>query len=82
MILTGGGLAGEGKGVDVIPERMVEEKASSSLLMPVGTPLEEAERLLILATLDQFEGDKKRAAAALHISLNTLYTRLNEYKAN
>jgi DNA-binding NtrC family response regulator len=75
-------LAGEGEGVDPIPERMVQETASPGLLMPVGTPLDEAERLLILATLEKFEGDKKRAAAALHISLNTLYSRLNEYKAN
>jgi two-component system response regulator AtoC len=75
-------LAEEGEGVDPIPERIVGEMAASSLLMPVGTPIEEAERLLILATLDKFDGDKKRVAAALHISLNTLYTRLNEYKAN
>jgi DNA-binding NtrC family response regulator len=75
-------LAEEGQGVDPIPERVAGGTASSSLLMPVGTPIEEAERLLILATLDEFEGDKKRVAAALHISLNTLYSRLNEYKAN
>ena len=75
-------LAEEGQGVDIVPDQVVEGSASSSLLLPVGTPLEEAERLLILATLDKFEGDKKRAAAALHISLNTLYSRLNEYKAN
>jgi DNA-binding NtrC family response regulator len=40
-----------------------------------------AERLLILAALDQFRGDKRKTAAALEISLNTLYTRLKEYKA-
>jgi len=75
-------LAEEGKGVDPVPERTASETASSSLLMPVGTPLEEAERLLILAALEKFEGDKKRVAAALRISLNTLYSRLNEYKAD
>ena len=75
-------LAEEGEGVDPIPEPIVGETAASSLLMPVGTPIEEAERLLILATLEKFDGDKKRVAAALHISLNTLYSRLNEYKAN
>jgi two-component system response regulator AtoC len=75
-------LAEEGQGVDPIPERVAGGNGSSSLLMPVGTPIAEAERLLILATLDEFEGDKKRVAAALHISLNTLYSRLNEYKAN
>jgi two-component system, NtrC family, response regulator HydG len=75
-------LAEEGEGVDPIPEPVVSEAASSSLVMPVGTPIAEAERLLILATLDKFEGDKKKVAAALHISLNTLYNRLSEYKAH
>jgi DNA-binding NtrC family response regulator len=51
-------------------------------MMPVGTPIEEAERLLILATLDKFEGDKKKVAEVLHISLNTLYSRLSEYKTH
>ncbi len=74
-------LAAEGEEVDPIPEPIVQG-TSSSLRMPVGMPLAEAERLLILATLDKFEGDKKRVAAALHISLNTLYSRLNEYKAH
>jgi two-component system, NtrC family, response regulator AtoC len=73
-------LADEGDGVDPLPEPMVGEAASSRLLLPVGTPIAEAERLLILATLDKFDGDKKRVAAVLHISLNTLYSRLNEYK--
>ena len=49
---------------------------------PVGTPIAVAERLLILATLAQLEGDKKKAASALQISLNTLYSRLNEYKGH
>ena len=53
-----------------------------SLVLPVAGPLVEAERQLILACLEQFEGDKKKAASALRISLNTLYTRLNAYKAN
>src|SRR5207237_4814974 len=37
---------------------------TSSLLMAVGTPLADAERQLILATLAQFAGDKHKVAAA------------------
>ena len=48
----------------------------------VGTSLGEAERHLILATLAHYEGDKKKAAAVLGISLKTLYNRLNVYKAS
>ena len=55
---------------------------SSDLVLPVGTPLDVAERQIILATLDQVGGDKQKTASALHISLNTLYTRLKEYKAS
>jgi DNA-binding NtrC family response regulator len=46
----------------------------------VGSSLGESERQLILATLDHFSGDKRKAAAMLKISLNTLYSRLREYK--
>jgi len=44
-----------------------------------GMAIAEAERLLILATLDHCERDKKKAAEVLGISLKTLYNRLNEY---
>jgi two-component system response regulator AtoC len=41
--------------------------------------LAEAERRLILATLDHWAGDKRKAAEALGVSLRTLYNRLREY---
>jgi DNA-binding NtrC family response regulator len=56
--------------------------APSTVTLPVGAPLVEAERQLILACLEHFEGDKKKVASALQISLNTLYARLNAYKAS
>jgi DNA-binding NtrC family response regulator len=56
--------------------------SAKSLTMSVGTPLVDAERRLILAALDQFDGDKKKVASALQISVATLYTRLNEYKSH
>ncbi len=39
-------------------------------------------RRLILATLDRLQGDKKRAAKTLGISLKTLYNRLGVYRAS
>jgi DNA-binding NtrC family response regulator len=44
-----------------------------------GGSLEESERQLILATLEQCAGDKKKAAQLLGISLKTLYNRLHLY---
>ena len=75
-------LADEGQDVELIAEPGAAETPPASLLMPVATSIAEAERLLILANLDRFGGDKKKVAAALHISLNTLYSRLSEYKAS
>jgi len=78
-------LSDEGEGIDILPALATGSAAalvSSDLVFPVGTPLDVAERQLILATLGQLGGDKKKAASALHISVNTLYTRLKEYQAN
>jgi DNA-binding NtrC family response regulator len=57
----------------------VEPVADSSMSVKVGTSLDELERRVILATLEHCEGDKKKAAAILKISLKTLYNRLNAY---
>jgi DNA-binding NtrC family response regulator len=43
------------------------------------TTLAEGERRLILAALAHFGGDRKKASAALGVSVRTLYTRLREY---
>jgi DNA-binding NtrC family response regulator len=52
-----------------------------SLGVEVGLPLSEAERRLILATLETYGGDKKKAAEVLGISLRTLYNRLDTYRS-
>lgn len=54
---------------------------SSALEVHVGDSIAEVEKRLILATLDQLRGDKKRAAQLLGISLKTLYNRLSVYAA-
>jgi len=46
----------------------------------VGTPLADAQREIILATLAHFHGDKRRTARALGVSLKTLYNRLELYQ--
>lgn len=45
----------------------------------VGTPLADAQREIILATLKHFSGNKRLTAEALGISLKTLYNRLKDY---
>jgi two-component system, NtrC family, response regulator HydG len=48
--------------------------------VPIGTPLADAQREFIFATLKHFDGDKRQAARALGISLKTLYNRLESYQ--
>ncbi|SIT31181.1 sigma-54 dependent transcriptional regulator [Achromobacter sp. MFA1 R4] len=57
------------------------ETAGSQVSVPVGETLAEADRRLILATLERCNGVKKQAAAVLGISPKTLYNRLEEYAA-
>jgi len=46
----------------------------------VGMPVEQAERILIEATLGQAGGNKTRAAAVLGISTKTLHAKLRAYR--
>jgi len=63
------------------PEAPVLRPSGPVLEVRVGSSIAEIERRLILATLEQTGGDKKRAAEILGISLKTLYNRLNVYEA-
>jgi two-component system, NtrC family, response regulator HydG len=73
-------LADEDVGVESLPLGVTDAAPASSVVMRLGVPIAEAERRFILATLEQCEGDKKKAAKVLKVSLKTLYNRLNEYK--
>ena len=59
-------------------ERKVEG-TSYPVSVPVGTTIEEAERLLILKTLASANNNKTRAAEILGISLKTLHNKLHRY---
>ena len=50
------------------------------LRVSVGSSLEDAEKKLIFLTLEATDGDKKKTAEQLGISLKTLYNKLNSYK--
>jgi DNA-binding NtrC family response regulator len=73
-------LGEEDIGIDAIPLGVPEQASGSSLNVQVGTTVAEAERRLILATLEQLGNDKKKAAEILQISIKTLYNRINQYR--
>ncbi len=56
-------------------------RSEDTVTFPVGTPLEEIERQMILRTLDKTGNNKTRAAEMLGISLKTLHNKLNAYRA-
>jgi len=55
------------------------EGGNGKIVVPVGVTLAEADRRLILATLERCGGIKKQTAEVLGISAKTLYNRLEEY---
>ena len=50
------------------------------ITIPIGTPLREAERLLIEATLHDTGGNVAWAARILQIDRSTLHKKLNQYR--
>jgi DNA-binding NtrC family response regulator len=60
------------------PARLSDEDADS-VRVGVGTTVGEAERLLILKTLESTNNNKTKAAEILGISLKTLHNKLKEY---
>ncbi len=63
----------------VVPRAPVQE--ANAVRLGVGTTVNEAERLLILKTLEATNNNKTRAAEILGISLKTLHNKLKEYGA-
>jgi DNA-binding NtrC family response regulator len=66
---------------DEAPGTVVEED-SATLTVRVGTPLDDIERRVTMATLAQCGNVKRRAAEILGISVKTLYNRLEAYAAS
>lgn len=64
---------------DLDLDQSVGSAHEEHLRIPVGIPVEEAERRLILRTLEHLGGNKSKAARVLGISLKTLYNRLHAY---
>jgi DNA-binding NtrC family response regulator len=55
-------------------------RIEDTISFPVGTPLEEVERQMIMRTLSKTGNNKTRAAELLGISLKTLHNKLNLYR--
>ncbi len=54
---------------------------SAAPVFPAGTTIAQAEKMLIMQTLDRLNQNRTRAAEVLGISVRTLRNKLNEYKS-
>lgn len=68
---------------NVLKESLADAPAPAEhdIVITPGTTIAEAEKRLILATLESLGGDKRRTARTLGVSVKTLYSRLNRYGA-
>ena len=62
--------------------RTVGASLPGMVTLPVGTKVIEAEKALIISTLEHTNNNKTRAAEILGISLKTLFNKLKEYSAS
>jgi transcriptional regulator with PAS, ATPase and Fis domain len=66
-----------------LPAHITGQKPSPSadaVMIPIGMPLEEVERRVILSTLARTDYNKTRTAETLRISLKTLHNKLKAYR--
>ena len=63
------------------PQSAVDGAVNDANIVPVrvGTTVDEAERMLILRTLESTGQNKTRAAEILGVSLKTLHNKFKEY---
>jgi len=64
---------------DSIRPRVRQAKAGEGVFVPAGSTLDEAEKALILDTLDRAGGNKTQAARTLGITTKTLHLKLKKY---
>ena len=61
-------------------DQRARARSEDTITLPVGTPIEEVERQMILRTLQKTDNNKTRAAELLQISLKTLHNKLRAYR--
>ena len=70
-----------GKVIDTgdLPEQIVAENRAGEVSIRLGVTLSEAERTVIMSTLDFCEGNKTKASEMLGTGRKTLHRKLEEY---
>ncbi len=61
-------------------DQRARARSEDTVTLPVGTPIDEVERQMILRTLQKTDNNKTRAAELLQVSLKTLHNKLRHYR--
>jgi DNA-binding NtrC family response regulator len=61
-------------------DQRARARSEDTITLPVGTPIFEVERQMIIRTLQKTDNNKTRAAELLQISLKTLHNKLRLYR--
>ncbi|MBR1614954.1 MAG: sigma-54-dependent Fis family transcriptional regulator, partial [Treponema sp.] len=65
--------------LDDLPPSVARSSSVDSISLPLGIPLSEAERLIIVQNLAANNGNKSKTADILGIGRKTLHRKLSEY---
>ena len=60
-------------GLSDLPQEITSQKSQKAIVVPIGLPLREVEKVLMSETLRSTKGDKKLAARLLGVHPRTLY---------
>jgi DNA-binding NtrC family response regulator len=71
-----------GFGESAAMQRIAAGSDAGAVRLPVGTRIDEAEKALIISTLEHTNNNKTKAAEILGISLKTLFNKLKEYSSS
>ncbi len=75
VVMAGSGLVG----LDDLPPNVRSSSEERDVRVPIGSTIEEAEKILIRETLAAQGGNKSRTAEILGIGRKTLYQKIEEY---
>jgi DNA-binding NtrC family response regulator len=75
VVMTKGPVITEGD----LPPTLRKQSDESWIRIPLGTSLEESEKIIIRDTLSSLKGNKSRAAEVLAIGRKTLHRKLAEW---
>ena len=63
-----------------MPPGIVTTNENETIKIPLGIPMEEAEKIIITENLAYFKGNKSKTADVLQIGRKTLHRKIEEYK--